>query len=93
MAEVVPILQERGVCRAEYESDTLRGNLGLPFDENRHTVQRRELDELQREAAEVAVPVTWADLAPGRARGVPVSRDRPLRPPYVTRAYVDLVDF
>lgn len=27
---VVPILQERGIFRTEYESDTLRGNLGLP---------------------------------------------------------------
>ncbi|WP_072804254.1 NtaA/DmoA family FMN-dependent monooxygenase [Rhodococcoides yunnanense] len=27
---VVPILQERGLFRREYESDTLRGNLGLP---------------------------------------------------------------
>ncbi|WP_420995647.1 LLM class flavin-dependent oxidoreductase [Cupriavidus sp. 30B13] len=30
-AEVVPILQERGVFRREYEADTLRGNLGLPL--------------------------------------------------------------
>jgi alkanesulfonate monooxygenase SsuD/methylene tetrahydromethanopterin reductase-like flavin-dependent oxidoreductase (luciferase family) len=27
---VVPILQERGIFRTEYESDTLRGNLELP---------------------------------------------------------------
>ena len=27
--EVVPILQERGIVRTEYESTTLRGNLGL----------------------------------------------------------------
>ncbi|MEJ5961463.1 NtaA/DmoA family FMN-dependent monooxygenase [Pedobacter immunditicola] len=27
---VVPILQERGIFRTAYESDTLRGNLGLP---------------------------------------------------------------
>jgi hypothetical protein len=26
----LPILQERGVVRTEYESTTLRGNLGLP---------------------------------------------------------------
>lgn len=31
---VVPILQERGLFRTEYESDTLRGNLGLPFPDN-----------------------------------------------------------
>ncbi|WP_454724902.1 MULTISPECIES: LLM class flavin-dependent oxidoreductase [Cupriavidus] len=30
-AGVVPILQERGVFRREYEADTLRGNLGLPL--------------------------------------------------------------
>ena len=35
--EVVPILQERGVFRADYESTTLRGNLGLPVPDNRHT--------------------------------------------------------
>jgi hypothetical protein len=35
--EVVPILRERGIVRAEYESTTLRGNLGLPVPENRHT--------------------------------------------------------
>ncbi len=28
---VVPILQEKGVFRKEYESNTLRGNLGLPY--------------------------------------------------------------
>jgi len=34
---VVPILQERGLFRTEYESDTLRGNLGLRFPANRYT--------------------------------------------------------
>ncbi|RED63965.1 LLM class flavin-dependent oxidoreductase [Cohnella lupini] len=34
---VVPILQERGLYRTEYESDTLRGNLGLPVPANRYT--------------------------------------------------------
>ncbi|MBA2938639.1 LLM class flavin-dependent oxidoreductase [Paenibacillus sp. CGMCC 1.16610] len=34
---VVPILQERGLFREEYEADTLRGNLGLPIPENRYT--------------------------------------------------------
>jgi FMN-dependent oxidoreductase (nitrilotriacetate monooxygenase family) len=34
---VVPILQERGVFRTEYEADTLRGNLGLPKPQNRYT--------------------------------------------------------
>lgn len=35
--QVVPILQERGLYRTEYESDTLRGHLGLPVPENRYT--------------------------------------------------------
>jgi len=35
--QVVPILQERGLFRTAYESDTLRGNLGLPIPENRYT--------------------------------------------------------
>ncbi|WP_028561070.1 LLM class flavin-dependent oxidoreductase [Paenibacillus pinihumi] len=38
---VVPILQERGIYRTEYEHDTLRGNLGLSIPENRHTKSRR----------------------------------------------------
>lgn len=41
---VVPILQERGLFRTEYESDTFRGNLGLPIPANSNTV-RREADE------------------------------------------------
>ncbi|WP_405079854.1 LLM class flavin-dependent oxidoreductase [Paenibacillus chitinolyticus] len=36
---VVPILQQRGIFRTEYESDTLRGNLGLPVPANRYTKQ------------------------------------------------------
>lgn len=43
--EVLPILRDRGVVRSEYEADTLRGNLGLPFAENRHTVARQHLAE------------------------------------------------
>lgn len=34
---VVPILQERGLYRSEYDQDTLRGNLGLEVPVNRHT--------------------------------------------------------
>jgi len=37
---VVPILQERGIYRTEYEADTLRGNLGLPIPENRYTLEK-----------------------------------------------------
>ena len=33
---VVPILQQRGLFRTEYEADTLRGNLGLPIPANRY---------------------------------------------------------
>lgn len=40
-ADVLPILRERGVVRSEYESETLRGNLGIPVPENRHTRARR----------------------------------------------------
>jgi FMN-dependent oxidoreductase (nitrilotriacetate monooxygenase family) len=39
---VLPILQERGLFRTEYEADTLRGNLGLPKPENRYTVTARQ---------------------------------------------------
>ncbi len=42
LAEVVPILQDRGVVRTEYESTTLRGNLGIPIPENRYTKARNE---------------------------------------------------
>lgn len=34
--KVVPILQQRGLYREDYEADTLRGNLGLPFKESRY---------------------------------------------------------
>lgn len=37
--QVVPILQARGLFREEYEHDTLRGNLELPFPINRYTKQ------------------------------------------------------
>ncbi len=35
--QVIPILQERGLFRTEYESSTLRGHLGLALPANRHT--------------------------------------------------------
>ena len=41
-SEVVPILRERGLVRAEYDSSTLRGHLGLPVPANRYTEARRE---------------------------------------------------
>lgn len=38
---VVPILQQRGIYRVEYEAGgTLRGNLGLPVPENRYSVSK-----------------------------------------------------
>ena len=40
VADVVPLLQARGLFRTEYEADTLRGNLGLPIPANRWTAQR-----------------------------------------------------
>lgn len=40
--QVVPLLQERGLFRTEYEADTLRGHLGLPFPENRYTAKARQ---------------------------------------------------
>ena len=43
--QVLPILRERGIVRTEYESTTLRGNLGLPIPRCVHGVRRhtREL--------------------------------------------------
>ncbi|MCW2816829.1 MAG: monooxygenase [Nocardioides sp.] len=41
-AEVVPLLQERGLFRTDYDATTLRGNLGLPVPGNRHTLARRD---------------------------------------------------
>src|SRR5690606_35848924 len=38
--DVVPLLQRRGLFRTAYEADTLRGHLGLPVPENRHTRAR-----------------------------------------------------
>jgi hypothetical protein len=38
--DVVPILAERGIVRTQYESTTLRGNLGLPVPDNRYTKAR-----------------------------------------------------
>src|ERR1700761_8990721 len=38
--DIVPILQERGLVRTEYDATTLRGNLGLPIPENRYTKAR-----------------------------------------------------
>jgi len=45
--DVVPLLQKRGVFRTEYEGDTLRENLGLPFPVNRYTRERQTAAEQQ----------------------------------------------
>lgn len=39
--KVVPILQKRGLFRAEYEGETLRENLGLKYVENRYTKAKK----------------------------------------------------
>jgi FMN-dependent oxidoreductase (nitrilotriacetate monooxygenase family) len=41
LTEVIPILQDRGIFRTDYESTTLRGNLGLPIPENRYAKSGR----------------------------------------------------
>lgn len=48
--KVIPILQARGLFRTDYEADTLRGNLGVDFPENRHAAARR-LNATQRKHA------------------------------------------
>jgi len=53
---VVPLLQEKGLFRTEYEANTLRGNLGLPIPENRHTRARRRADAAATSAASVGEP-------------------------------------
>jgi N-acetyl-S-(2-succino)cysteine monooxygenase len=40
--QVIPILQQRGLFRTEYEGSTLRENLGLPVPGNRWTEARRK---------------------------------------------------
>jgi len=48
---VLPILQQRGLFRTEYEADTLRGNLGLPKPQNRYALTARQ------ETSNLNVPV------------------------------------
>lgn len=38
--KVIPILQARGLFREDYDGETLRDQLGLPFPENRYTAAR-----------------------------------------------------
>ncbi|MEV5030452.1 LLM class flavin-dependent oxidoreductase [Paenibacillus sp. LPE1-1-1.1] len=52
---VIPVLQQRGLFRTDYESDTLRGHLGLPIPINRYTEQRsKQPDSLEQDAASEA---------------------------------------
>ncbi|MCU1785275.1 LLM class flavin-dependent oxidoreductase [Pseudomonas sp. 13B_2.1_Bac1] len=48
--KVIPILQERGLFRTEYEAETFRGNLGLDFPENRYAAARRLVDTERKQA-------------------------------------------
>lgn len=41
--EVLPLLRTLRLFRSVYESDTLRGKLGLPVPENRYTLERQAL--------------------------------------------------
>ncbi|MFF2091134.1 LLM class flavin-dependent oxidoreductase [Paenibacillus sp. NPDC058174] len=47
---VVPILQERGLFRTDYEHDTLRGHLGVPVPANRYTKQRETKEKIADES-------------------------------------------
>jgi alkanesulfonate monooxygenase len=57
---VIPILQERGLFRTEYEGRTLRENLGLERPENQF-VRRRE-----RAATLEPAPIRTPELAEAR---------------------------
>jgi FMN-dependent oxidoreductase (nitrilotriacetate monooxygenase family) len=39
---VVPLLQERGLFRTDYDGETLRSHLGLPVPQNRYTIVARQ---------------------------------------------------
>jgi 2-polyprenyl-6-methoxyphenol hydroxylase-like FAD-dependent oxidoreductase len=61
---VVPILQQRGLYRTEYEGDTLRGNLGLPFPVNRYTTFPPEWVH----GIKLITSLTGHELVPNRRR-------------------------
>jgi FMN-dependent oxidoreductase (nitrilotriacetate monooxygenase family) len=52
--EVVPILQERGVFRTDYEADTLRGNLGLAIPSSRRDTTEDAVGQAQARIPEQA---------------------------------------
>jgi hypothetical protein len=43
---VVPVLQQRGLFRTDYEHDTLRENLGLAVPVNRYTAAKAAPEKL-----------------------------------------------
>ncbi|MFT7773798.1 LLM class flavin-dependent oxidoreductase [Roseateles sp.] len=53
--EVLPLLRARGLFRNEYSADTLRGHLGLPFVENRHSAARESGAQAAPAASKEAV--------------------------------------
>jgi FMN-dependent oxidoreductase (nitrilotriacetate monooxygenase family) len=61
-AEVVPLLQDRGLFRREYEHETLRENLGLAIPANRYS-------EARASAEPAARPVQSAPRTSPEARG------------------------
>lgn len=53
--EVVPLLQERGLFRRDYEGSTLRENLGLELPRNRHVVVAGSPDAFPAQIKELGV--------------------------------------
>ncbi|MBZ5201662.1 LLM class flavin-dependent oxidoreductase [Planomicrobium chinense] len=45
LQNVLPILEERGYYSRSYGHDTLRGNLGLPFKENRYSKEKQTITQ------------------------------------------------
>ncbi|RKI97929.1 LLM class flavin-dependent oxidoreductase, partial [Butyricicoccus sp. 1XD8-22] len=46
VTHVIPILQERGLFRLDYEGDTLREHLGLQVPENRFASKEKQLNRI-----------------------------------------------
>lgn len=61
--KVVPILQERGLFRTEYEGTTLREHYGLPRPRNRFEVEAAEVEAAGVEGAERAPGATGSEGA------------------------------
>jgi FMN-dependent oxidoreductase (nitrilotriacetate monooxygenase family) len=54
LTRVLPILRERGLVRRDYQHETLRGHLGLPIPQNRHSAARAA--ERERSSERESVP-------------------------------------